>query len=151
VGRPVPVRVRPSAPGNEQATFKVAFLLQKLSLMPFGLEGWVRIGCVWVHLVRLIHIRMCLPHYFVSRLHKRKVCMKGYNVHFASLRLSPLRTHLSETHAPTSYLEDISSPSFDPIRYDAPLLDRYQTAGREKCSTDLTVLWPGGLPSEFFG
>jgi hypothetical protein len=35
---------------------KVAFLLQKLSVMPFGLRGRVRIGCVWVHLVKLIHI-----------------------------------------------------------------------------------------------
>jgi len=34
----------------------VAFLLQKFSLVLFRLEGWVRIGCVWVHLVRLIHI-----------------------------------------------------------------------------------------------
>ena len=35
---------------------KVAFLLQKLCLVLFGLGGRVRIGCVWVHLVRLIHI-----------------------------------------------------------------------------------------------
>ena len=30
--------------------------MQKFSLVLFGLEDWVRIGCVWVHLVRLIHI-----------------------------------------------------------------------------------------------
>ena len=30
--------------------------MQKFSLVLFGLEGWVRIGCGWVHLVRLIHI-----------------------------------------------------------------------------------------------
>jgi len=34
----------------------VAFLLEKLSLVLLGLGGWVRIGCVWVHLVKLIHI-----------------------------------------------------------------------------------------------
>jgi len=34
----------------------VVFLLQEFSLVLFRLEGWVRIGCVWVHLVRLIHM-----------------------------------------------------------------------------------------------
>ena len=35
---------------------KVAFLLEKIRLGLLRMGGWVRIGCVWVHLVKLIHI-----------------------------------------------------------------------------------------------
>ena len=66
---------------------KVAFLLEKIKLGLLRVGGWVRIGCVWVHLVRLIHIRMCLPQYFVPRPHKRKVCIKGCNTNFRNGRV----------------------------------------------------------------
>jgi hypothetical protein len=34
----------------------VAFLLEKIWLVLVGLGGWVRMGCVWVQLVKLINI-----------------------------------------------------------------------------------------------
>jgi hypothetical protein len=39
----------------------VAFLLEKIRLGLLKVEGWVRIGCVWVHLVKLIHIVTGVP------------------------------------------------------------------------------------------